>query len=388
MNSAGSARPTSARPFDNKPPESNISAKALGGCVFRRPDKEAARMKQPYYLAFIGTNSVRGSKGIYSVAIDGETLQPRIVSSHQAYNTGTVSIAKGRKLLYAGSEGMTFKGAADGGVYGYSYDGNGVLTELDAQRSHGQRTCTVAVDAAAKYVYGANFYEGTWVQWPLDPAGAPQPARLVIEPPDAPNAFLKALHCITPIGEKYVGVISLTECALVIYNVEDGSRVTDYVFPNHPFCRYLEVCGDCLYAMMQDPGDIYVFKNHLDENGSIELLQTISVQREKMERYGTTTIRATPDGKLLLAATRNANSLTVFRILEDGRLEMSDVVTLPGETPRDFNISQDGVFTVTCLQKSNEICIHKIDYENAALIDTGYKLSIPSPAAAAITGRL
>ena len=107
-----------------------------------------------------------------------------------------------------------------------------------------------------------------------------------------------------------------------------------------------------------------------------------------MEHYGTTTIRVTPNHKLMLAATRNANSITVFRILPDGKLEMSDIVTLPGETPRDFGISQDGKLVVTCLQKTNEICIHTIDYEHATLLDTGHKLAIPSPAAMAITGRI
>lgn len=345
-------------------------------------------MNKPHYLAFVGTNSVRGSKGIYSVSIDGETLEPTLVSTRQVYNSGGLAISRTRNWLYAASEGMTFRGVADGGVTGYAYDGAGVLTELGGARSHGQRTCAVAVDGASGNVYGANFYEGTWAKWPLDGTGAPQPASLVVAPPDVPGAFLRALHCILPIGEKYVGVISLTECALVVYRVSDGSRVTEYVFPNRPFPRYLEVCGGCIYAMMQDPGDIYVFRDRLDENGSIELVQTVSVQREKLEHYGTTTIRATPDGRLMLAATREANSLTVFRILPDGWLELADVVALPGETPRDFGISQDGVFTVTCLQRSDAVCIHRIDYEHATLVDTGYKLAIPSPAAMAVTGRL
>ena len=43
---------------------------------------------------------------------------------------------------------------------------------------------------------------------------------------------------------------------------------------------------------------------------------------------------------------------------------------------------------MTCLQKTNEICIHTIDYEDATLVDTGRKLAIPSPAAMAITGRI
>lgn len=340
------------------------------------------------YLAFVGTNSVRGSQGIYTVSIDADTLRPEIASTRQMYNTGTLALSRDGKRLYAGSEGMTFQGVADGGVVGFDIGADGALTRLGGARSHGQRTCCVAVDPADRFVYGANFYRGTWVKWPLDGRGAPEPASLVVEPPEVPGAFLKALHCIAPIGERYVGVISLTEGALVIYRADDGSRVTEYVFPGHPFCRVLETCGDCIYAMMQDPGDVYVFRNHLDEDGSIELLQTISVQREPLERYGTTALRATPDGRLMIAATRSANTLTVFRILEDGRLALADVVALPGETPRDFAISRDGAFTVTCLQKSDEICIHRIDSARATLTDSGYRLRIPSPAAAAITGRI
>ena len=141
-------------------------------------------MNKPHYIAFVGTNSVRGSKGIYSVAIDGETFEPVIAATHQVYNTGTLAISKKANRLYAGSEGMTFKGAADGGVYGYAYDENGILTELGAARSYGQRTCSVAVDDENTAVYGANFYKGTWVKWPLDANGAPQPAQLVDSPRD------------------------------------------------------------------------------------------------------------------------------------------------------------------------------------------------------------
>lgn len=342
-------------------------------------------MSDSRYFAFVGTNSVRGSQGIYSVRIDGDTLQPELACTHQVYNTGALERHGSR--LYAASEGMTFKGLADGGVYAYSWDENGMLTEIGAQPSHGQRTCAVCVDEAGTTAYGANFYQGTFAAWPLDENGAPGPARMVIAPPEEAGPF-RALHCVKAVGEKYVAVISLAECALVIYDARDGRRITDFVFPGHPFCRYLETAGGCIYALMQDPGDIYVFRNRLDENETIEHIQTISVQREKMERYGTTTIRVTPNGQLMLAATRNANSLTVFRVLPDGRLELGDVVTLPGETPRDFAVSGDGVFTVTCLQRTDEICIHRIDYEHATLQDTGWKLSIPSPAAMAVTDRL
>lgn len=343
-------------------------------------------MTHSKYLAFVGTNAVKNSKGIYSVAIDGETFHPELVGTQWAYNAGGMAISRNRDVLYAVTEGNTFHGYADGGVTGFRFDDSGKLQELGWARAYGQRTCSVSIDAGEENAYGANFIGGTWVKWPLDANGAPSEAAYAIDSPDEPGVR-KALHCICAIGEKHVGVLSVSECALIIYDVEDGHRVTSFTFPGNPFCRYLEVCGDCIYALMQDPGDIYVFRNRLEENGTIEHIQTVSIQREKMDAYGTTTIRVTPDHSLMIAATRMNNTLTVFRVLGDGRLELSDVVALPGETPRDFAISRDGAIVVTCLQKSDEICIHKIDYEQATLIYTGQKLSLPSPAAAVVTER-
>lgn len=344
-------------------------------------------MSASQYYAYIGTNSVRGSRGIYTVAVDAETLQPTIASAHPAYNSGSLALSADERCLYAITEGMTFRGLADGGVVGYAAGRGGAMTELGGERTHGQRPCCVAVDK--HNVYACSFFHGTMSILPLAENGRPLPARLVVDELDSAGGFsAKALHCVAPIGEGFVGVISISECALVIYSALDGRRVTDFKFPGKPFPRYLEKCGDCIYAMMQDPGDVYVFRNSLGKEGGIELLQTVSVQREGYgDRFGTTTIRATPDGKLMLAATRRANSLTIFRIQADGKLEISDIVTLPGETPRDFNISRDGRIAVTALQKSDEVCVHEIDYENATLHYRGGIIKVPSPAAVAVSGR-
>lgn len=343
-------------------------------------------MENGEYLAFVGTNAVLNSKGIYSLRIDAQSFRPTITETEWAYNTGSMALDRERDIFYAALEGNTFHGYADGGVTAFRFDESGALHELGWALAGGQRTCSVCVDDGARNAYGASFLAGTWAKWPLAEDGAPCAPEYVIAPPGAAGER-KALHCVCAIGEKYVGVISVSESALLIYEARDGRFVTRFSFPGQPFCRYLAVCGSYIYALMQDPGDIYVFCNRLDEDGTIELIQTISVQTKKLDHYGTTTLRPTPNGRLMLAATRAANTLTVFRILPDGRLERGDIVSLPGETPRDFGISRDGRIVVTCLQKSNEVCIHTIDYENATLTDTGHKISIPSPAAVVVTER-
>lgn len=340
-----------------------------------------------YYLAYIGTNSVRGSKGIYSVRINADTWDAEIVHTAEAYNAGSVALHQTGQYLYAVNEGMTFDGYADGGVSVYRTDADGALTRIGGQRTYGQRTCCVAADNAGKRVYACNFYDGTWTAFPAAENGVLLPAELVIKPPA--DAEWKALHCIAPVGEDYVGVISLAECAFVVYRAKDGERITSYTFPEHPFPRYFETCGNTIYAMMQMPDDIYVFENCLKKDGSIRLIQKISLMGDGYQGMAaTSTLRATPDGRLLLAANRPSNSITVFERQEDGTLMRKNVVELPGNGPRDFHISRDGKIAVAALQHSDEISVHEIDYENKTLVQRGKKLSIPSPAAVAVSGRV
>lgn len=337
-------------------------------------------MKKEFYNFYIGTNSVRGSLGIYSVSIDCETSFPKIISTSPIYNSGSLALSPDGKNLYSAVEGMTFQGMADGGVVAYNVEPGGKLIAVGGQPSCGQRTCCVAVDPEGKQVYAANFYQGTLTFFERNRDGTINPAMRVIRPEE--KAPLKALHCVAPVEKDFVGVISLTECALIIYRKDTGERVTAWNFEGHPFPRYFETVGKYIYAMMQMPDDIYVFESHLSENGSLKLIQKTSLLPQTCrEMRAASTIRATPDGKLVLAANRPTNSITVFKRLRDGRLDRRSVCVLPGEVPRDFNISQDGQIVVTALQKSDQICVHRIDYENMRLGPMEGMVSIPSPAA-------
>lgn len=346
-------------------------------------------MSKHFYHAYIGTNSIRGSQGIYSVRVDADTLNAQIISTSPIYNSGSLTLSSNGQLLYSAVEGMTFEGYADGGAVAYHIQKTGELERINGQRTFGQRTCCIAVDSAARHVYACNFYHGTWTAFDVDQNGALLPARYVVNPPE--DAPLKALHCIGLIGDRYVGVVSLTECAFIVYKAENGERITSYNFDKNnengkrPFVRYFTTYGKNIYVMMQFPDDIYVFENCLDDENCIKLIQKIPVMDENYSGIkATSTLRITPDGSLLMAANRPSDSITVFRRDDEGRLHRSSIAVLPGKVPRDFNISADGKIVVTALQASDEISFHEIDYTNAALISRGETLKIPSPAAVAV----
>ena len=67
---------------------------------------------QENYLIYVGTNSVRGSRGIYTVAADPRDWSMKILSAAPAYNSGGICLSPDKKNLYAAAEGMTFDGYA------------------------------------------------------------------------------------------------------------------------------------------------------------------------------------------------------------------------------------------------------------------------------------
>ena len=335
------------------------------------------------YYAFVGTNSVRGSQGIYTLEIDAEAERSEIVAVTPAYNSGCVALSADQKNLYAASEGMTFDGAAAGGVTAYRVNTDGSLNKLNGQRSTGQRTCCVAVDPAKTKVYGCDFYVGTWNAWKLNADGSIQPERLSVSPP--PGGW-QALHCIAPIDDVFVAVISLAENAVVIYRAEDGARVTSFAFPEQSFPRYLAVSDNAIYAMLQGPDLIFVLENNLHKDGSLRHIQTIEVMDEAHRTMpATSTIRITPDQRVVLAANRPSNSITLYSRAEDGKLVFENLVVIPGDGPRDFNISSDGNLVVVAMQHSDEVVVMKIDYDRKNLIQIGKTIHIPSPAAVAVS---
>lgn len=339
------------------------------------------------YFAYIGTNSVRGSRGVYTLRIDAETLDGRVISAAPAYNAGGIAMAPDGCTVYTSVEGMTFNGLPSGGVHAYRVMENGVLQPIGGQRTYGQRTCCVAVDAAGKWVYACDFYDGDWCGYPVREDGTLGEAEKVIFPPEQFDN--RRLHCIMGVGTDHVGVISLAEGALIIYDAKTCSRVAYFAFPERTFPRYLAENGKYIYALMQMPDDIYVLENRLESGEGLVELQKISVMPEGTKAMpSTSTIRVTPDGQMVLAANRDSNSISVYSVQTDGTLQQESFVHLPGNGPRDFNISRDGEIVVAALQHSDEVAVLKIDRENKTLHSTGKTIYVPSPAAVTVTGRI
>lgn len=337
-------------------------------------------MENKKYRVWIGTNSVRTSRGIYTLQIDLDTENAEIVSTIQAYNSGALAIDRNHQKLYAASEGMVFKGKASGGLTSYRIIEDGILQEMGYAYSGGQRPCCLDISDNGDALFAANFFGGSLGIFDLREDGSISERHVIVEDPKP--MWMHAIHAVAALdGGGLIAVLSVTRSALVLYDACSGEEVASYAFAEHAFPRSLAVKDDVIYAMLQDPGDIYVLK----VNGAdLQCKQTIRMLPEPPDFYGTSALRLSPDGRFLFAGARRTNTIAIFAVAKDGTLTQTGHLNLPGETPRDFGISSDGKLLVVAMQASDEVLVYRMDEKSGALRQLGESISIPSPAAVVI----
>lgn len=90
-------------------------------------------------------------------------------------------------------------------------------------------------------------------------------------------------------------------------------------------------------------------------------------------------IKLSPDARFLYVSNRGDNSLAIFKVLEDGRLERSGLVPTGGKFPRHFAISPDGKAVIVANQDSGHIRVFDRDVETGDLTMTDEIYDIAAP---------
>ena len=127
------------------------------------------------YSLYVGTNSVRGSQGIYHIKLDGETGKITCTDIIPFYNSGYLVRNRAGDRLYVLTESMTFRGKASGGVVAYDISGDSPK-EINSRFTCGQRPCHCALSQDERTLFAGNFFGGTIAVFPIDEDGGLCPA--------------------------------------------------------------------------------------------------------------------------------------------------------------------------------------------------------------------
>ena len=350
-------------------------------------------------LVYVGTYTGDESKGIYLFRM--ETDNPEVSQNvllplglaAETPNPSFLEIDPNRNLLFAVNEVEEFNGKPTGSVTSFRIDRDaGTLTQLSQASSGGGGPCHLVLDETGRNVLVANYGGGSVAVLPVDADGRlGEPTEVVQHTGSSVNPDRQEgphAHCVTMSPDnKFAFVCDLGLDKIMAYRFDaENGKLT----PAEPaFASVAGGAGPRHMAFRPDGRFAYV-SNELNstitafaydaEAGALTEVQTVSSLPENFDGPNSgAEIAVHPSGKYLYASNRGHESVVLFEIDPDGKLEFVEEQGTGGKTPRNFGIQPSGDHLAIANQGSNTLLLCRIEGGNGRLKPSGVFAEAPTP---------
>lgn len=329
------------------------------------------------------------SKGIYTFRFNEETGEAATLDSVEVPNPSYLVPSEDGKFVYSVNE----FGKGQAAVSAFAFDKQkGSLRPLNSQKTMGADPCYLITNG--KNVITANYNGGSITVLPIQEDGSLLPASSVIEfkgsGPVKDRQKQAHLHCvrITPDGKYLLAddlgtdqihkfnvnpnadaqnkEALLTEGTPAAFKVAPGSGPRHLIFSND---------GKFAYLIAEIGGTVIAFQY---ADGMLKEIQTVAA--DTVNAQGSGDIHISPDGKFLYASNRlKADGVAIFKINpSDGTLAKVGY-QLTGIHPRNFIITPNGKYLLVACRDDNTIEVYQRNEENGLLTDTKKDISVDKP---------
>jgi 6-phosphogluconolactonase len=269
---------------------------------------------------------------------------------------------------------------------------DGTLIALNEQPSGGGNPCHVSQDATGRHLFVANYADGTIAAFDVGPDGLigqrtalkrfsgsgpnPRQAR-----PHAHSVYVSPENTVVyscDLGSDNVWIFrfdafdgGLAPATPPSAKVPPGSGPRHLAF--HPNGKFVYVDGEMGH-------NVTVFTRDAG-SGALTALETVPTLPGGTPGDGITTaeVACHPSGKWLYVSNRTIDTITVFKIGDDGRLSLVQSTSSVAKFPRDFTIDPTGQWLLSAGQNDNRIAVLKIDQATGLLADTGQSAVVVAP---------
>ena len=262
---------------------------------------------------------------------------------------------------------------------------DGKAKQLDTYFHEGAAPCYISVDSQKHLVFTANYHLATINVFSYDENGKLTFITNDTHEGHGPRAEQDQAHPHffdeTPAG-------NLVSCDLGIDAVDfyklDGDKLKHlarYQMENGFGTRHLVFSpdGKTMYIVGELSSQVNVVR--LNENTwKFEDVATYkTIPDDFSDHNGAAAIRISKDGKFIYISNRGHDSITVFKVLDDGKLELVQRISVFGSFPRDFNWDKDEKYLVVANQNTNNATLYRRNSETGNL--TPIQKDIPVPEA-------
>lgn len=332
---------------------------------------------EPAHLRLlVGTYTANsGSLGVYLYDLDTETLEATLLDTAAAGNPSFV--------IANGSNAYSVSEFSDGtqGLYSYSL-GDSTIDVSCFQGGSGGDPCNLLI--AGGHLLSSDYTGGTLSIFQVEEDGGIGPIAAQFDArtltPDAPEWHI---HCaaLSPDGEFVfitdLGADAIYRCRVDALPQPEFSTAFRYDSKEHPGPRHLTFSPDGKFAyLLGETGDC--LSTFAYSNGELTHLQTIKAYEG--DGRGSADIHIGPDGRFLYTSHRiKDDGIAVFAIDSENGLPEKRSFCPTGIHPRNFAITPDGKLLLCACRDSDSIEIYRISPATGELLQTGEVISLPSP---------
>ena len=342
---------------------------------------------------YIGSTARGDEGGIYLSSLDentGQITTPKLIVALQGAGFQALS-PDGKSLLSTSSSAEK----PSGQMTLFSIGDGFKLTQTGQTSTLGDGTCHVSFDQTGKVAMFANYGSGNIGSSLIGADGSlgELASNFQHEGSSANPQRQKEphAHSIFPDPEnQYAYACDLGTDKVEIYKIDATTgkltEAGEAKTPPGAGPRHLKFSkdGKHVYVLNELNTSVSVFKRLTD--GQLERVQDLSVLPDdsKLEGMSCSEIRVHPNGKFVYTANRDTknqgnDTLTVFKVKENGSLERLTSVPAAVSIPRNINLSPSGKWLITGGQNSNDLAIFRINSETGVLTKTGENIPFPSP---------
>lgn len=325
-------------------------------------------MDNQYTEVLVGSYGEEDSACIHWLKIHAESDEvERLGEQDGIINPSFLAKHPEKNYVYAVSE------VEDGEVVCYEMDyENHCLKEESRLPTHGG-PCYAEVSTCGDYLFVSNYSKAGVVVYALNEKGGLQKEVEYIDFTSANNQA-SHIHTVRQIPKtSSVIMTDIGESKLYIYQWDEKQMrllpSQSITIPEKAGPRHIAFHPDIpvLYVVNEYQSSVFVYQ-YAERAASIQCIQEIETVHD-LKNYGAEIQYF--DGKVI-TSNRGADSLTLFHVKEDGRLEKESSIPVSGEWPRHFCSNQlinNQLFV--CNQNSNNITVlHQIDDTYSMTNDT------------------
>ena len=352
-----------------------------------KKDPPVIAVNTDHWYLVAGSYSDGTTAGISVYDFNTQTGDFEYVSEvKEIINPSYLVVSPDEKFVYSTNE------MEDGAVSAFAFDKKtGTLNFINYQFTNGAGPCYININKEATFIVTANYNGESISVFPLAENGriSPLSQYIVFSSPD--EHAMPPSHTHTAVfspNEKYLFVTDLGRDRIYRLKVGDGKRGI-FLTPEEDHTVLLKTGsgprhlafhpnGCFLYSINELSGTITEFYYR---DGIQRIIQYVeSDTTPGAERKGSADIHLTPDGKFLYSSNRlKADGIAIFSVnSNDGQLTKIGYQRT-GIHPRNFTISPNGKFLLCANRDSNTIQIFQIEPGSGLLNFTGKMIRVDKP---------